>query len=212
MTFRSSQLRRTAARAFSRSAALGALALGAAVLLAAPVAHAQQVYKWTDEKGVVNYTTTPPSLRKAAVVDVAPAVTGKGVLMDYDEARYWRARDQRESASEMTMERMRRDTETLRQTRLRQEIASAEAAAQQKSATQRAIDQCRSERRVDCESPAANNWPGGGGYVTSTLYPSPQFIIVNRAAVTPAPSRPYFSVTPNFTPGFSNPLIYPNPR
>lgn len=202
MAFRSGLLLRTTS----------SIALASLLLPAALPAYAQQVYKWTDDKGVVNYTTTPPSLRKSAVVDVAPAVAGQGAVMDYDESRYWRARSQREAASDMTLDRMRRDTESLHQTRLLQDIAKAEAAAQQKSATQRAIDQCRSERRVDCESPAVNNWPGGGGYATSSLYPNPQYIIVNRTAVAPAPTRPYFSVTPNFTPGYSIPQIYSNPR
>ena len=212
MTFRSGLLQRTASAASASVAYLCPLVLMSIGLLTAPLTHAQQVYKWTDDKGVVNYTTTPPSLRKAAVVDVAPAVAVQGTVTDYDESSYWRARSQREAANDMTLDRMRRDTESLRQAQLQQDIAKAEVAAQQKSATQRAIDQCRSERRVDCESPAVNNWPGGGGYATSTLYPHPQYIIVNRTAVAPAPTRPYFSVTPNFTPGYSIPQIYPNPR
>ena len=208
MTMRSSPL--------PRSADMCPLVLAGAALLAAPfaasLAHAQQVYKWSDEKGVVNYTTTAPSQRKFAVVDVAPAVAGQGVLMDSGEARYWRARHQREAASEMTLERMRRDTEALRQTKLRQEMVAAETAARQPSATQRAIDQCRSERRVDCDSPATSTHPGGGGYATSSLVANPQFIIVNRSTVTPAPAGPYFSTTPHFTPGYSIPQIYSNPR
>ncbi len=204
MTFRSGRLLRTTA--------LCQFLLGSMGLLATAPGHAQQVYKWTDDKGVVNYTTTPPSLRKSAVVDVAPAVAGRGAVMDYDESQYWRARSQREAASESALDRMRRDTESLRQARLQQDIAKAEAASQQKSATQRAIEQCRSERRVDCEFPAANNWPGSGGYTTSSLYPAQQYIIVNRTAVAPAQTRPYFSVTPTFTPGYSIPQIYSNPR
>ena len=213
MTLRSSRLLRTAA--------MCPFVLAGAALLAAPfatpLAHAQQVYKWTDEKGVVNYTTTPPSQRKSAVVDVAPAVAGQAVLMDAGAARDWRARHQRESASEMTLERMRRDTEALRQTKLRQEIAAAETAARQNLATQRsaierAIEQCRSERRVDCESPATGNLPGGGGYATASPVANPQFIIVNRSTVTRAPAGPYFSTTRQFTPGYSIPQIYSNPR
>lgn len=208
MTFCYGLLRRTVSACSAGSFPV----LASLVLLSAPLTHAQQVYKWTDEKGIVNYTTTPPSLRKSAVVNVAPAVAGQGSVMDYDESHYWRARSQREAASEMALDRMRRDTEGLRQARLQQDIAKADTAARQKSATQRAIDQCRSERRVDCESPAANNWPGGGGYTTPSLYPHPQGIIVNRTAVAPAPARPYFTVTPTFTPGYSIPQIYSNPR
>ena len=204
MTFRSGRLLRTTA--------LSPLLLASMGLLATPLCHAQQVYKWTDDKGVVNYTTIPPSQRKSTSVDVAPAAAAVGEARSTGEAEYWRARSQREAASELTLERVRRETEELRQAKLRQEIAAAETAAREKTAAQLARDQCRSERRVDCESPAANNWPGSGGYTTASLYPAPQYIIVSRSAAARAPTRPYFSVTPHFTPGYSIPLIYPNPR
>ena len=194
---------------------LPTLVLVVAVALAAQMAQAQSVYKWTDEKGVVNYTTTPPSSRKAAVVDVAPAVAAQALPADYDEARYWRERSQREAASELALERMRIDTENLRQARLRQEIAASEAAAQQKSAAQRAIDQCRSERRVDCESTplaTAGYGPSYYGPYGASPYPYPQVVVVNRRPTPPAPTGPYFSVTSRFTPGFSLPLVYSNPR
>jgi hypothetical protein len=167
--------------------------------MAAPAA--ATVYKWVDEKGVVNYTTTPPSNRKTATVDVAPAVAGQGVVMDFDEARYWRARNARETASNMEHDRLRRDTEQLRQTRLRQEIAAAESDARQKSAAQLALDQCRRERRVDCET----NPTGTFG---TSLYPYPQVVVVARRPAAATASGSYFSVTPNFTPGYSSPQIY----
>lgn len=172
---------------------------------ATAAASASTVYKWVDEKGVVNYTTTPPSNRKAAAVDVAPPVAGQGAVVDYDEARYWRARSEREAASDYALERLRRETEQMRQGRLRQEIAAAERASSQKSALQMAMDQCRAERRVDCETTAGADGYGG------SLYTYPPIVVVTRRPAVVAPPGPYFSVTPNFTPGFSKPLIYSTP-
>ena len=39
------------------------------------VAQANTVYKWTDQRGVVNYSTTPPSAgQRASTVDISPSV------------------------------------------------------------------------------------------------------------------------------------------
>jgi len=178
----------------------------AALCAASAAPAADTVYKWIDEKGVVNYTTTPPSKRKAVTVDVAPAVAGQGVVMDYDEARYWRSRNAREAANDMENSRLQRDTEQLRQSRLRQEIAAAESATRQKSAAQMAGDQCRSERRVDCESSG-----GMAGVSGSSLYAYQPIVVVAPQPATTTSPGPYFSVTPNFTPGYSKPLIYGTP-
>lgn len=43
--------------------------LGCGALLLAGAAHAQQVYKWVDERGVVNYSTTAPKDRAATKLD-----------------------------------------------------------------------------------------------------------------------------------------------
>ena len=164
-----------------------------------PLAQAGQVYKWTDDRGVVNYSTTPPSARKSTPVDVAPAATAVGEARSTGEAEYWRARSQREAASELTLERVRRETEELRQVKLRQEIVAAETAAREKSAAQLARDQCRSERRVDCDSNRA-------GVAASMQLAYPVVVVVRRPAAVS--TTPYFSVTSNFTPGFSKPLVY----
>lgn len=179
---------------------LSLLLAGFGVVAAAPAA---TVYKWVDEKGVVNYTTTPPDKRKSATVDTAPAVEGKALPLDYNEARYWRERSQREALRELREERQRGETEALRQARLRQEMAAADAQARQKSFAQLVQEQCRSERRVDCEN---------GGYAASMAYAYPPVAVITRPAgvITIPPTT--FSVTSNFTPGFSKPLVYSNPR
>jgi Domain of unknown function (DUF4124) len=187
---------------------------GLLCVLAAGSATAQSVYKWTDDKGVVNYTTTPPDKRKAKTIDAAPAVAGQAVAPDYDEARYWRDRSWRETLRDQREERMRGDTEALHQSRLRSEAAAnasgAASGARQKSMLESMIAQCKSERRVDCDV-GPNGGPGFAAY-GYTGYPSYPAVVVVRQTPTAPVTSPYFAVTPNFTHGFSKPLIYSNPR
>ena len=104
----------------------GAIAI--LLIAAAFTAQATTVYRWVDEKGVVNYTTTPPpAARKAATIDVSPAVAGQGDILSGEEARYWRARGEREALRSATEERRQRETVQLEQERLRQDMAMAEA-------------------------------------------------------------------------------------
>lgn len=204
---------RTASHGGSRSSRYGfpslSLSLWLACTLATATASAATVYKWIDEKGVVNYTTTPPDHRKAKTVDAAPAVAGTGGTPDYDEGRYWRERSQREASRDLRDERLRGETEALRQTQLRQEAASRAAETKQKTALELAITQCKTERRVDCDSAPYGNPGGTYGYPGYPVYP---VVVVVRHRPATAATIPYFSVTPNFTPGFSKPLVYSNPR
>ena len=187
-------------------AALGVLlAAVLAICAAAPTAaSASTVYKWTDEKGVVNYTTTPPDKRKAVVIEAAPAVEGKPYAGGYSEAGYWRERSQREALRDLREERLRGETEALRQSRLRQEAAVIEAQAKQKSVAQLMQEQCRSERRIDCDSAPYGATPYG--------YPAFAPSVIGRGTGLTTVPGTVFSVTPNFTPGFSKPLVYTNPR
>lgn len=178
-----------------------------ACLLVVSAAPASTVYKWIDEKGVVNYTTTPPPQDgrsgKPAVLEVAPAVGARGAAADTGEAHYWRARAEREAARDLAEARMRRETEELRQARLRQQLAAAERDATKKTAAQAAVEQCRAERRIDCEN--APGMASGGVIAAAPAYP--QVVVVTRAARAPVAQPPYFSSPPNFTPGFSGMMM-----
>ena len=172
-------------------------------------AAASTVYKWVDEKGIVNYTTTPPSAqRKATVIDVAPAVTGRGVPLDENDARYAYARDLREAASEMELNRLRTANEQLRQAQWRQESEAAQRAARNEAALQQAIERCRSQRHVDCE---INPYPPGSTLDPYWLTPYQQIVVVRRAPGVTLLPRPYFSTAPAFTPGYSMRPGYSNP-
>ena len=191
---------------------LPSLSFACALIIAtasAPVP-AQTVYKWTDDKGVVNYTTTPPDKRKAKTIDAAPAVAGKSFVTDYDEARYWRDRNLRESVRDLRDERLRGETEALRQNQLRSEAATRSAGTRQKSMQELMVAQCNSERRVDCDAGPY----GGPGFASYgyTGYPSYPAVVVVPQTPAATAAAPYFSTTPNFTPGFSRPLVYSNPR
>ena len=196
------------ARQSSAALCLAALVLG---VIAPAAAFAAIVYKWTDEKGVVNYTTVPPEKRPAQAIDAAPAVEGKGQGAGYDEARYWRERAQREALRDLHGERLQSETELLRQQRLRQEIAAAEVQSRQKTEAQLRQEQCRAERRVDCDSA-----PYGGAPYGAALYGyggyAPGVVVVQRLGRASAPASSFFSITSDFTPGFSKPLVYSNPR
>lgn len=176
--------------------------LTAAAALSAPMATGATVYKWIDENGVVNYTTTPPApsrAAKVATVEVAPPAEVRGAAQDNGEAQYWRARAEREAARDLAEQRLRRETEELRQVKLRQDIVAADTEARKKSAAQVAYEQCRAERRVDCDSNAAV--AVGGVLATSVVYP--QVVVIARPTRSVAVQKPYFSSPPNFTPGFS---------
>ena len=139
-----------------------------ATLLCNSYAQAETVFKWTDQNGVVNYTTTPPSnASKVTVVNAAPSVESHSSAAD-EEARYWRERRLREAARESrewSDAQSRRESEDLRQRQVRQDIGLRTQAASADEALRRAVyEQCLRERRVDCDH-------GGGSY--APYYPAP---------------------------------------
>lgn len=175
--------------------------LASLMLLAAGGATASTVYKWVDEKGIVNYTTTPPpASRKSAAVDVAPAVEGKAGAGE-EEARYWRARAEREAAHDLALARQRRETESLAQEKLRRELAASEKQTAKQLAQQAALERCKAERRVDCDT----NLTG----LASNTYAYAPVVVVGRSNSQPVLTGPSPTLwaTPYFTPGFSEILL-----
>ena len=161
------------------------LSTAAAVLLAmglaASAAHAApaSVYKWVDEKGIVNYTPTPPpAQRKAAVVNVAPAVTGRSALYGDSGAYDLYLRD---AAGQAELERLTGQSERARQAQSREALTSA----RNQTAHEQALDRCRSARHVDC---ASNPYPAGSAFELISLYPYRQ--VVRRAPAVTRPATP----------------------
>ena len=145
------------------------LAASLLALLSAPPA-AAEIYKWVDEKGVVNYGTTPPSGRAAKELPKeAPGVTVVPAPPPPPPA----------AARNPTNERVER---------LENALAAEKAArdAQEQRAEERrraAIAQCEENRGVDCEE---NPYQYGGyGYAPVIVRPH-----VRPPMVTPPPPPP----------------------
>ena len=164
-----------------------ALAIAAALLAPASSVPAATVYKWVDDKGVVNYSTAPPpTARNAVAINAAPALESAGLSATDEEARYWRDRRQRETqrdSRDYQDLRLRRETEELRQLQIRQQMQlSAQAASADDERRRLAREQCLRERRVDCD---------GGGIANYTPYtPAPVVVRASRQSIQQAAPFP----------------------
>jgi Domain of unknown function (DUF4124) len=135
-----------------RTPFLAVLATLACAVMLAGVAHGQ-VYKWVDDKGVVNYSSAPPAKGKGAVklnedrVTTIPAPEGRGD----DSAAVT------DPALRRRVDQLERDAAAQRQSAAQQEAAAAEA-------QRRWVEQCRADRRVDCDDPSRGAYvdPGYG--------------------------------------------------
>jgi hypothetical protein len=122
-------------------------------------AMAGTVYKWTDQRGVVNYSTAPPpEAQRMVTVDTTPAVATAGGANDED-ARAWREQRARELARdkrEVEAMRQKREADQARQDQYRQQLTLAgQYASTEEERRRQAREQCLRERRVDCDSPAS---------------------------------------------------------
>lgn len=193
-----------------------ALAIGCA-----QSAQAETVYKWVDQNGVTNYTTTPPpgAARKTEAINAAPALESRyAPLPGAEEGRYWRQRRELETADAIRDSRTRQETAELQQAMLRQQIAASYDQEQLRAAEERrrqaAFDQCMFDRRLDCANPGAGSYgspvilagrPRRGSIFNAAPFPVPGSPLVTNA--TPgAPSLNNF----NNTPGAFNPGLVPS--
>ncbi|MFN0164095.1 MAG: DUF4124 domain-containing protein [Burkholderiales bacterium] len=171
-----------------------AIIAGLAFASAHAPATANTVYKWTDERGVVNYTTTPPPKARGGTTVLATPALESHVTADEEEARYWRERRQRETLRDMEAARERRETQAMRQAQARHSMALAsQSAARDEEARRAAREQCLRERRIDCDNPQA----------ASPVYYTPTPVIVRRVAPQPITSAAPFPV--------SGPTLGPEP-
>jgi hypothetical protein len=128
------------------SLALGALA---ALVAAAPLAHGQ-VYKWVDDKGVVNYSSTPPDNRKSQKLDEDKGRVSTIEAQDFSKTDAAR----REQALKDRVDRLEQEAQRNRQTATAQEFAAAEAQRLWR-------ERCITERRTDCDDPYAGTYDPG---------------------------------------------------
>jgi hypothetical protein len=161
------------------------LVLSAAIAVAlAGVAHAQ-VYKWVDEKGVVNYSSSPPPKGRVAVK--LDEDSRRVSTIPVSEAR----RDGPAAATDPALRRrvdeLEREAAEQRQGAAQQEAAAAEA-------QRRWVEQCRADRRVDCDDPTRGAYVDPGynhAYPPANARPRP----------LPAPSPWAYQPTPHVVQG-----------
>jgi uncharacterized protein DUF4124 len=64
------------------------------LLLAAPPALGDTIYKWIDDRGVTHYSQTPPSAGQASKVPIHSSPPGPGTPADKGTSDDWRQRDE----------------------------------------------------------------------------------------------------------------------
>jgi hypothetical protein len=116
----------------------------AVVALVVPASAWAQIYKWVDDKGVVNYSSRPPTGRKSAVLD-PNSVSVSTYTPDESLTRVSRAKPSAiEKALAERVASLERRLEAERYSR--QLLADA-----QMRALDARYEQCLRDRRVDCE-------------------------------------------------------------
>lgn len=132
-------------RAFDRSVACGLVTASAVLFLAEPVG--AEIYKWVDEKGVVNYSESPPPKGHARLIEPEdPAVS------------VYAAPTFRESVS--AEHQLKNRVDELEQTLARERQAQDDAARLEAERVAQSLERCRQDRRVDCgDDPWGVNYP-----------------------------------------------------
>ncbi len=125
------------------------LALAAALALA-PAVHAD-IYKWVDDKGVVNYTSTPPENRNSTKLDEEQGRVSTIEAYDYSRSGAQR----REQALQERVARLEEEAARGRQAAALDAAAAAEAYRVWR-------EQCIAQRRVDCDGPYAGSFVDPG--------------------------------------------------
>jgi len=157
------------------------------VLLAPAPASWAQVYKWVDDKGVVNYSSQPPANRKSALLD-PNSVSVSTYAPDERATRTAQTTPNvKEKALEERIVSLERKLEAERYSR------QISADAQARSLEQR-FEQCLRDRRIDCDYAGLDPYyyaPYGPTVVIFRphLRPRP---ISTRPVSAPKPARPSF--------------------
>ena len=83
--------------------------LATAIIGCALTVHGQQIYKWVDDKGVTQYTTTPPPAGKAQALKTAPAGPAPGAKTWQEQEIEFRARQVERAEAQHKEERAQQD-------------------------------------------------------------------------------------------------------
>jgi hypothetical protein len=170
--------------------------LAALLLATAPIASAQ-VYRWIDERGGVNYGNKPPANAR----NVTPMSESDGKVSTVPGLTPQQLEASRDRADQRRMDRLERDLEVERRVN--------RANRTQPGDTQAWLEQCRAERRVDCDDIARGTvspgyaW-GGPAWVAPPVVRPPQPIRplpVPPQAQQPWPQGPAVVPSPRTGPG-----------
>jgi hypothetical protein len=148
------------------------LAILAALVALAPAARAE-VYKWVDEKGVVNYSSTPPENRKSTKLDEEQGRVS--TIPAFDSSKSGAPR--REQALQERVARLEEEVARARQAAMVDEAAAAQAYRAWR-------EHCIAQRRVDCDNPYAASYADWGGVFVPGVVARP----VRRVAGTYIPT------------------------
>jgi hypothetical protein len=172
-----------------------------AVAIALP-AQADTVYKWVDQNGVTNYTTTPPPVagaRKVATINANPAGENRAApAPGSEEERYWRQRREREAAESLREARLRQESKEQEEWRERQLLAQGYdeglLRAAQDRRRQAAFDQCMLDQRPDCALPDSGIYVPAGIVVAArgpgSIFSAAPFSIPGAFALGVPPPPP----------------------
>ena len=154
-----------------------------------------QVYKWVDEKGVVNYSNEAPADRKATQLD--PKAARVSIIGTDDSTK--RTGIAQGAANERALaEKIDRLERKLDEERYARSVSDAQA----QTAADSWYQQCLRDRRVDCDYAGMDPYYGYGpnyGYwpVVVARRPLRDHVMHHRPAPTPKPAgRPAFAPKP----------------
>jgi len=161
-------------------------ALAAVVFAATPAC--AQVYKWVDDRGVVNYSNEAPADRNPTVLDPKSARVSTYSTEDAPKRATGALTTANESALSDKIDRLERKLDAERYARL--------SDAQAQTAADSRYDQCLRDRRVDCDYAGMDPYYYGPYYgaVAVVRPPIRQRPIMHRnPPANQAAGRPAFS-------------------
>jgi len=157
------------------------------IVLLAPASPWAQVYKWVDDRGVVNYSSQRPADRKSTLLD-PNSVSVSTYAPDEKLTRTGQTMPSvKEKALEERIAGLERKLDAERHSRQ----ISADAQAR---TMERRFEQCWRERRVDCDYAELDPYysPYGPAVVVFRPHVRPRPILANRPVLAPKPARPSF--------------------
>lgn len=157
----------------------------AAIFLAAPAF--AQVYKWVDERGVVNYSSDPPANRTSTMLDPKSVRVSTYTSDDAQRRTATTLPSASESALSEKIDRLERKLDAERYARQSLMGGQIQAAADSR------YDQCVRDRRVDCDYAGADPYyydyaPYYGPVVVAGRHHTRPHPTVRKNATPPKPA------------------------